>query len=342
MGNQQDQSYKDYAYRVIKIQPGSPAEKAGLLEFFDFILYNPELNNGELLSELFFKNMTKEVELEVYNFMTSSVRKVKIVPKKLANSQNYIGADLKFENYTNAHLYVYRLYDVQENSPAFYAELGINIGIDYLIAINDQTQFQQVSQIGDFLIERIGQQVNMTIYNNKTKSLRQVIITPRNDWGGHGILGCHLIQDKILEFQEVSPNNEFVIVDSEDLINIPSQNVAQTLSIQIVEEEKKDTIQIQSAPLAQEFNHSYITPIKQKQESASSEKLRANLINERQDPNKKKINSHSYLYQIESPQKQIQIQNEVKKQIQAIDLRDQTILFHRSDGKRSEFLLINV
>ena len=51
MGNQQNgvitgggSQYSNYAYRVTSIVKNGPAERSGLREYVDYIMYNPEAN----------------------------------------------------------------------------------------------------------------------------------------------------------------------------------------------------------------------------------------------------------------------------------------------------------
>jgi len=76
-------SHEFHAYRVLSVKPKSPAAKANLQPYLDFILYNPEMNDNVLFSEFLFKNLTKEVTLSVFNLVSRESRDVTIMPMKL-------------------------------------------------------------------------------------------------------------------------------------------------------------------------------------------------------------------------------------------------------------------
>ncbi len=98
MGNLQD-SHQNFAYRVLSLLPESPGSKAGLRPYLDFIMYNPEDRDGELLSEYLFRHLTLDVTLKVYDIITCASRDVIVKPMKLKNSTNYLGAELRYECY---------------------------------------------------------------------------------------------------------------------------------------------------------------------------------------------------------------------------------------------------
>jgi hypothetical protein len=77
MGNQQNgamaggsSQYSNYAYRVTSILKNGPAEKYGLREYVDYIMYNPEVNQKVLLSEYLRAKAGQEVTLVVYNMVS--------------------------------------------------------------------------------------------------------------------------------------------------------------------------------------------------------------------------------------------------------------------------------
>ena len=76
-------SHEYHAYRVLSVRPNSPAAKANLQPYLDYILYNPEMNDNVLFSEFLFKNLTKPLTLSVYNLASRETRDVTMMPMKL-------------------------------------------------------------------------------------------------------------------------------------------------------------------------------------------------------------------------------------------------------------------
>jgi len=65
-----DPSDPQIGYRVVSVDKGSPAEKAGIEAQIDFIKYNPyKDSNGRNLSDIFLENEGKEITLQVYNLI---------------------------------------------------------------------------------------------------------------------------------------------------------------------------------------------------------------------------------------------------------------------------------
>ena len=65
-------NYKaNFGYRVIEIFKDSPAAKAGLEPFLDFVLYSPAVTGERklLFSEYLQENIGKEIILKVYNLI---------------------------------------------------------------------------------------------------------------------------------------------------------------------------------------------------------------------------------------------------------------------------------
>jgi hypothetical protein len=72
MGNEEStmrNDYDKYAYRVLTVLPGSPAEVAGIEAQIDFIKYNPLSNGKVLFSEYIASHVGKEMRLSVYNLI---------------------------------------------------------------------------------------------------------------------------------------------------------------------------------------------------------------------------------------------------------------------------------
>ena len=62
-------NHDQYAYRIITVFPGSPAEYGEIESQIDFIKYNPIANGNKLFSEFLTEHEGKEVALIVYNII---------------------------------------------------------------------------------------------------------------------------------------------------------------------------------------------------------------------------------------------------------------------------------
>ncbi|XP_059200709.1 Golgi reassembly-stacking protein 1a [Centropristis striata] len=178
-----------YGYHVHGVQPNSPAEKAGLQPFFDFILSldNNRLNEeNELLKELLKANMERAVLMQVFSTKTSRLRELEVVPSNMWGGQGLLGASVRFCSYQGANENVWHVLDVEPSSPAALAELQPHS--DYIVGAD---QVLQDSEDFFSLIEaHEGKPLKLLVYNTETDDCREVVVTPNGAWGGGGSLGC--------------------------------------------------------------------------------------------------------------------------------------------------------
>ncbi|KAM4605555.1 Golgi reassembly-stacking protein 1a [Polymixia lowei] len=178
-----------YGYHVHGVQENSPAEKAGLEPFFDFILSldNNRLNEeNDLLKELLKANMEKGVKIEVYSTKTMRVRELEVVPSNMWGGQGLLGASVRFCSYQGANENVWHVLDVDVNSPAALA--GLLPHSDFIVGAD---QVLQDSEDFFSLIEaHEGKPLKLLVFNTEADTCREVVVTPNGAWGGEGSLGC--------------------------------------------------------------------------------------------------------------------------------------------------------
>ncbi|XP_042607618.1 Golgi reassembly-stacking protein 1b isoform X2 [Cyprinus carpio] len=176
-------------YHVHGIQEHSPAERAGLEPFFDFILSigHTRLNKESgLLKDLLKANVEKPVKLEVYSSKVMRVRELEVVPSNMWGGQGLLGASVRFCSFQGANHNVWHVLDVEVNSPAQLA--GLKPYSDYIVGAD---QVLQESEDFFSLIEASeGKALKLLVYNTQSDRCREVLITPNGAWGGEGSLGC--------------------------------------------------------------------------------------------------------------------------------------------------------
>ncbi|CAJ1082084.1 Golgi reassembly-stacking protein 1-like [Xyrichtys novacula] len=176
-------------YHVHGIQEHSPALKAGLEPFFDFILSigNARLNKeSDLLKDLLKANVEKAVKLEVYNSKTQRVRELEVTPSNMWGGQGLLGASVRFCSFEGANENVWHVLDVEPSSPAALA--GLHAHSDFIVGAD---QVLQDSEDFFSLIEaNEGKPLKLLVYNTQTDQCREVVVTPNGAWGGEGSLGC--------------------------------------------------------------------------------------------------------------------------------------------------------
>lgn len=178
-----------YGYHVHGVQQNSPAEKAGLQPFFDFILCldGRRLNEeNEQLKEILKANMERLVKMEVYSTKTLRVRELEVMPSNMWGGQGLLGASVRFCSYQGANENVWHVLDVEASSPAALA--GLQPHSDYIVGAD---QVMQDSEDFFSLIEaHEGKPLKLLVYNTQTDVCREVVVTPNGAWGGEGSLGC--------------------------------------------------------------------------------------------------------------------------------------------------------
>ncbi|XP_035511442.1 Golgi reassembly-stacking protein 1-like [Morone saxatilis] len=176
-------------YHVHGVQEDSPALRAGLEPFFDFILSigNTRLNKeSDLLKDLLKANVEKVVKLEVYNSKTQRVRELEVTPSNMWGGQGLLGASVRFCSFEGANENVWHVLDVEASSPAAIA--GLIAHDDFIVGAD---QVLQDSEDFFSLIEaNEGKPLKLLVYNTQTDQCREVVVTPNGAWGGEGSLGC--------------------------------------------------------------------------------------------------------------------------------------------------------
>ncbi|KAJ3594758.1 hypothetical protein NHX12_004065 [Muraenolepis orangiensis] len=179
-----------YGYHVHGVQDNSPAEKAGLEPFFDFILTldTTRLNEeNDQLKELLKASMEKAVRMEVYSTKTMALRELQVVPSGMWGGQGLLGASVRFCSYQGANENVWHVLDVEPDSPAALA--GLLAHEDFIVGAD---QVLQDSEDFFALIEaHEGKPLKLMVYHTVSGSCREVVVTPNSALGcgiGYGYL----------------------------------------------------------------------------------------------------------------------------------------------------------
>ncbi|KAA0705103.1 Golgi reassembly-stacking protein 1 [Triplophysa tibetana] len=176
-------------YHVHGIQENSPAQRAGLEPFFDFILSvgHARLNkDNSMLKDLLKANIEKPVKMEVYSSKVMKIRELEVIPSNMWGGQGLLGASVRFCTFHGANHNVWHVLDVEPNSPATLA--GLKPYADYIVGAD---QVLQASEDFFTLIEASeGKALKLLVYNTERDDCREVHITPNGAWGGEGSLGC--------------------------------------------------------------------------------------------------------------------------------------------------------
>eukprot|EP00040_Diaphanoeca_grandis_P020179 m.107349 g.107349 ORF g.107349 m.107349 type:complete len:417 (-) comp27785_c0_seq1:78-1328(-) len=176
-------------YHVLKVASGSPGEKAGLEQFFDFVI---AINNirldedSDILQKVCKQNVDKPVTLLVYSSKNQNVRKLELTPTANWNGDGLLGISIRFSTFDGASENIWHILDVVPASPS--ANAGLISNTDYIIAadcaLDDRDDLFNI-------IESCNQkELKLYVYNSVTDQCRPVTVIPNDQWGGEGSLGC--------------------------------------------------------------------------------------------------------------------------------------------------------
>ena len=189
----------------LQVQDNSPGQAAGLETFFDYIVAigNTRLvryyfldflyeifqdKDNDQLKELLRQNVEKPVELTVYNSKTQTVRQTQITPSEHWGGQGLLGVSIRFCSFEGANQNVWHIIAVQPNSPAALA--GLESNNDYVLGA--ESVLNQADDLIALVQANIGKPLKLYVYNVVTDQVREVILTPNENWGGEGCLGCDI------------------------------------------------------------------------------------------------------------------------------------------------------
>jgi len=176
-------------YHVLRVQDGSPGQRAGLESFFDFIVAigSSRLDqDNETLKDMLKLNVEREVKLTVYSSKTQTIRQLGIIPSQMWGGQGLLGVSIRFCSFEGANENVWHILDIHPNSPAFLA--GLLSHSDYIIGAD--SVLHESEDLFTLVEAHEGRQLKLYVYNTESDSCREVTITPNSQWGGEGSLGC--------------------------------------------------------------------------------------------------------------------------------------------------------
>ncbi|XP_058799211.1 Golgi reassembly-stacking protein 2 [Phymastichus coffea] len=176
-------------YHVLRVQDGSPGQKAGLEAFFDFIVAigNTRLDqDNDTLKELLKAGVDKELSITVYSSKTQSIRQSTIMPSMTWGGQGLLGVSIRFCSFEGANENVWHVLEVHPSSPAELA--GLRPFTDYIIG--SDSVLHESEDLFSLIEAHESRPLKLYVYNIDDDSCREVTITPNTTWGGEGSLGC--------------------------------------------------------------------------------------------------------------------------------------------------------
>ncbi|XP_023947426.2 Golgi reassembly-stacking protein 2 [Bicyclus anynana] len=200
-------------YHVLRVQEGSPGQKANLEPFFDFIvaIENTRLDqDNDTLKTLLKQNIDKQIKMLIYSTKTQSVREVVITPSENWGGQGLLGVSIRFCSYEGANENVWHILEVHPSSPA---ELGgLRPFSDYIIGAD--SIMHESEDLFTIIEAHEGRALKLYVYNINDDACREVVITPNHTWGGEGSLGCGIGYGYLhripIRNSQIAPNQNYI------------------------------------------------------------------------------------------------------------------------------------
>lgn len=96
---------------------------------------------------------------------------------------------------------------MQDGSPGQKANL--EAFFDFIVAIENIRLDQDNDTLKELLNANVNKTIKMLVYSSKTQSVREVMVTPSNSWGGQGLLGVSI---RFCSFEGANENVWHVLV----------------------------------------------------------------------------------------------------------------------------------
>ena len=173
------------SFRVINVQPDSPAASLHIEPMLDFIIYTPNETNPQSFHSYLSWNEGKEIELIFFNIASQKIWKGKVTPRKASNN-DFLGLTLREENYKSAHMKVIHIVNIFPNSPLSKAKF--HSLFDYILGTDKET-FANIESFTKFIKANNWKAIDLFVYNSKLGNVKTLTLIPDSNWGGSGLLG---------------------------------------------------------------------------------------------------------------------------------------------------------
>jgi len=176
------------------------------------------------LKEALEANRNNPTEITILNYKTKKTRKITVCPCDDWGGVGMLGLMIANDSFDTADERVVRVLCVFSQSPAETA--GLHPFVDYILG-TERCIFQGLDAFEDFVMRHLDQEIRLRVYNSNICQVREVIITPTENWSesnDQGVLGCEVssgilhkipdvLQETIITAHE-STFSEFVNLDA--------------------------------------------------------------------------------------------------------------------------------
>lgn len=258
MGNAESR----FGYHVLRVKPDSPASKATLSSYFDYIVaVNDQLvleDNQALLANAAKNSLDQPLNLSVYNSRNDTLRRLSITPSLNWGDEHggMLGCSVRFVECSNAKDRVWHVLNVIPGGSAERAGLCANT--DFIIASLDKVLMQEEDFL--FLIEKNpGCVLKFVVYNSELDSCREVLIEVGKNEFGTGVIGCEIGFGQIHQVPTEGDVHaaKMAPTSSGRPDNLPAGGVVDALSVHLNEASLNPT-----ANQEQVYSETYVEPFR--------------------------------------------------------------------------------
>lgn len=181
------------AFNILQVSPNSPASRAKLVPYFDYIISVNGINvvqeTPNVVAEMAKTHIDKPLRFNVYNSRTDTIREISIVPTNNWGGNGLLGCSIRYSTTLGAVDRFWRVLEIYESSPA--QKAGFIPNKDWIIGAAD-LNILNYDDFNEFLIQNKKNPVRLIVYNSDEDACRVVSIVPDFEWGGPGCLGCDI------------------------------------------------------------------------------------------------------------------------------------------------------
>ncbi|KAF9317849.1 Golgi reassembly-stacking protein 2 [Podila horticola] len=179
-------------YHVLQVKEDSPAYRAGIRPFFDYIVAVNGIRLNEentVIHEQMQASEEKTLTMDVYSTREQAGRRVEMIPTRLwgDGTGGLLGCSIRFCMFDAINDVVWHILDVAPGSPAERA--GLCAHSDYVIG-TPYGIMRSEGDLYDLVEDNVGEPLRLHVYNTQTDHVREIVIVPHEGWGGEGLLGC--------------------------------------------------------------------------------------------------------------------------------------------------------
>ncbi|KAF9203427.1 Golgi reassembly-stacking protein 2 [Podila verticillata] len=179
-------------YHVLQVKEDSPAYRAGIRPFFDYIVAVNGIRLNEentAIHEQMQASEGKTLAMDVYSTREQAGRRVEMIPTRQwgDGTGGLLGCSIRFCMFDAINDVVWHILDVAPGSPAERA--GLCAHSDYVIG-TPYGIMRGEGDLYDLVEDNVGEPLRLHVYNTETDHVREIVIVPHEGWGGEGLLGC--------------------------------------------------------------------------------------------------------------------------------------------------------